>query len=83
MLTVALLQLVTSRRGIATLPTWAIQPYLDRDYVSQRRITKNGLQCRLYAAVRDTSANAAYMRDFLDIIRKVTLRDLEDIELFT
>src|SRR5438105_4156660 len=32
-LTVAMLQLVASRRGIATLPLWAAQNYLNRNYV--------------------------------------------------
>ncbi|HWV63857.1 MAG TPA: LysR family transcriptional regulator, partial [Oxalicibacterium sp.] len=49
-LTVAMLQLVASRRGIAALPLWAVQPYLNRNYVTARRITKDGLTGRLYAA---------------------------------
>ena len=81
MLTVAILQLVASRRGIATLPAWAIQPYLDRNYVATLPITKKGLQCKLYAAIRDTSAQSAYMKEFIETMRKVSIRDLEDIEL--
>lgn len=81
MLTVALLQLVASRRGIATLPAWAISPYLERNYVATRPITKNGLHCELYAAVRDSSAATAYMKDFVKTMRELTLRDFPEIEL--
>lgn len=51
-LTVAILQLVASRRGIAALPRWAVQPYLDRGYVTALPIGAKGLWGRLYAAVR-------------------------------
>lgn len=51
-LTVAILQLVASRRGIAALPRWAVQPYLDRGYVLALAIGSKGLRGKLYAAVR-------------------------------
>lgn len=35
-LTVAILQLVASRRGIAALPCWAVAAYLEKRYVSTR-----------------------------------------------
>src|SRR3989344_4528912 len=37
-LTVAMLQLVASGRGVAALPLWAVQSYLDRGYVTARPI---------------------------------------------
>lgn len=51
-LTIAILQLVASRRGIAALPRWAVQTYLDRGYVVARSIGEQGLWGKLYAAVR-------------------------------
>ena len=33
-LTVAMVQLVASRRGVAALPFWAVKPYLERGYVA-------------------------------------------------
>src|SRR5258708_8314247 len=42
-LTVAILQLVASRRGVAALPNWGIKNYVDYGYVIARRIGKNGL----------------------------------------
>ena len=49
-LTVAMLQLVASGRGVATLPLWAVQGYLDKGYVTARPIGQSGLTGRLYAA---------------------------------
>ena len=49
-LTVAILQLVASRRGVAALPNWGIRNYLDYEYVIARRIGKNGLWSNLYGA---------------------------------
>lgn len=81
MLTVAILQLVASRRGLTTLPAWTIQPFLDRKYISQRPITRNGLRCKLYAAVRESTARMAYMQDFIQTVRQLAQRDLKNIEL--
>ena len=53
-LTAAILQLVASRRGIAALPRWAVQTYLERGYVAARPIGAKGLHGKLYAAVRAT-----------------------------
>ncbi|WP_268605411.1 LysR substrate-binding domain-containing protein, partial [Escherichia coli] len=38
-LTVAILMLVATSRGIAVLPRWAVQTYLQRQYVTARPIT--------------------------------------------
>ncbi len=51
-LTIAILQLVASGRGIAALPRWAVQPYLERGYVVARPIGPKGLWGQLYGAVR-------------------------------
>jgi LysR family transcriptional regulator for metE and metH len=42
-LTIAILQLVASGRGIAALPIWAVQSYLDKGYVTARSIGAGGL----------------------------------------
>ena len=41
-LTIAMIQLVASRRGIATIPYWAALPYLEKGYVVARKVTKEG-----------------------------------------
>lgn len=80
-LTVAMLQLVASKRGIATLPLWAAQNYLNRNYVLGKRITPQGLTGRLYAACQPELIEKAYLADFVEIIRETSYLNLENIEL--
>jgi LysR family transcriptional regulator for metE and metH len=80
-LTVAMLQLVASRRGIATLPIWAAQNYLNRDYVLAKRITPDGLTGRLYAACLAEVSGKPYLADFVSTTRESCYLTLSDIEL--
>ncbi|GGI53165.1 LysR family transcriptional regulator [Oxalicibacterium solurbis] len=80
-LTVAMLQLVASRRGIAALPLWAVQPYLNRNYVTARRITKNGLTGRLYAASAPDISAKPYLGDFVEMTRESCYLNLDSVEL--
>ncbi len=68
-LTVAILQLVASGRGIAALPEWSVQPYLDRGYVVGRPLGPKGLRCELHAAMPQSLAGKSYMRDFIAEVR--------------
>ncbi|MEG9490471.1 LysR family transcriptional regulator [Mannheimia indoligenes] len=68
-LTIAIIQLVASRRGVAALPYWAVKPYLDRGYVVARKITQQGLYSNLYGAIRETDAALAYLDDFHDTVK--------------
>ena len=79
-LTVAILQLVASHRAVAALPGWAVQPYLDREYVLAKRIGKRGLWSQLYAATRADLAEAAYMQDFIATMKTISFATLEGIE---
>lgn len=69
-LTVAILQLVASRRGLAALPAWAVAPYLERGYVAARPIGKHGLWAELYVAVRAADATRAFVTDFIDTVKR-------------
>lgn len=68
-LTVAILQLVASGRGIAALPSWSVAPYLDRGYVLGKSLGSEGLHCELFAAIPDSLANKAYLQDFVRKVR--------------
>jgi len=68
-LTVAILQLVASGRGIAALPEWTVAEYLRRGYVVDKPLGPDGLRCELYGAMPDSLAGKAYMRDFIEQIR--------------
>ena len=80
-LTVAMLQLVASGRGVAALPLWAVKHYLDRGYVSQRSITAQGLTSRLYAVWPAQATGRNHLEDFVRIVRETTFVSLPDIEL--
>jgi LysR family transcriptional regulator for metE and metH len=75
-LTVAILQLVASRRGLAALPRWTVQSYLERDYVLAKPIGRKGLWSELYAATPEAMTASAYLLDFLDTVRSESFRNL-------
>ena len=80
-LTVAIIQLVASKRGVATLPYWAVLPYLERGYVVARKITDNSLQSELYAAVRESDVNTAFMQDFFHTVKSQSFSTLPGLSV--
>ena len=78
-LTVMMVQLVASGRGVAALPNWALHEYLERDYVAARPLGEKGLWCTLYAAMREDQKEADFMVDFLNTARDITFRNLTGI----
>ena len=64
-LTVMMMQLVASGRGVCCLPNWALHECNSKGYVSARRLGEKGLFSTLYAAVRTDMLDAAFMQDFL------------------
>lgn len=78
-LTVAILQLVASGRGIAALPAWTIEHYLARGYVVSRPIGRGGLHCELYAATSRAGAQAAYIQEFIALTRAQSLTQLKGV----
>ena len=80
-LTIAMIQLVASKRGIAALPFWAVKPYLDRGYVVARKITEQGLYSNLYAAYRETDADSAYLKDFYETVKEESLSTLPGLSV--
>jgi len=78
-LTVAILQLVASGRGIAALPAWSVGQYIERGYVVSRPIGASGLHCSLYAATTTAVAQAPYIKEFILLTRERSLTDLNGI----
>lgn len=68
-LTIAIVQLVASRRGIAALPYWTVMPYIEKGYIVSRQITENSLQSELYAAMRKEDQDKTYLENFCQIVR--------------
>jgi LysR family transcriptional regulator for metE and metH len=82
-LTVAILQLVASRRGVAALPNWAIRNYVDYDYVLARPIGEQGLWSDLFVSVPPALEKRAYVLDFVSVIREQCARTLDGIKLLS
>jgi LysR family transcriptional regulator for metE and metH len=80
-LTVAIMQLVASRRGIAALPNWGINSYVAHNYVIARRIGKKGLWSDLFATGSKDWISRPYVQDFVRIIRETCAEHLPEIKL--
>jgi LysR family transcriptional regulator for metE and metH len=82
-LTVAILQLVASRRGVAALPNWAIKNYVDYDYVTAKPIGEQGLWSDLFVSVPTALEQKAFVGDFVNVIRQQCARTLDGIKLLS
>jgi len=80
-LTVAVLQLVASRRGVAALPNWGVKNYVDHDYVLAKRIGRGGLWSELHATAAKALAQRPYFDDFVGIVRSTAQSGLTGIKL--
>jgi LysR family transcriptional regulator for metE and metH len=78
-LTVMMVALVASGRGLCTLPNWAADEYIDRNYVTARSLGKDGVFNTLYAAVREESLAAEFMREFVLLAKDLPFSTLKGI----
>lgn len=79
-LTVAIIQLVASRRGVAVLPSWTVAPYAQKGYVCTAQIGTSPLKSRLFAALRAEDAHLPYLEQFCRIIRDRSFALLPGLE---
>ena len=80
-LTIAIIQLVASRRGIAALPYWTVMPYLEKGYIVARTIGSPPLTSELYAGMRSDDAHKRYLDNFCQIIRERGFADLPGLSV--
>ena len=80
-LTIAIMQLVASRRGLAALPSWGIQSYVEHAYVIAKPIGTKGLWSELYAIGTNEMMTRPYAKDLARIIREVCARNLKGIKV--
>ncbi|MFF7708083.1 transcriptional regulator MetR [Pseudomonas sp. NPDC007930] len=78
-LTVMMMQLVASGRGVCGMPHWALHEYSARGYVKGKRLGEKGLFATLYAAVRSDMLEAPFMRDFLLTAKDTSFATLEGV----
>ncbi|WP_136254080.1 LysR family transcriptional regulator [Onishia niordana] len=79
-LTIMMMQLVASGRGVCALPSWALTEYLERDYVRGVALGEQGMWSTLFAAIREDSRDAPWMEDFLRTARETSFAVLEGIK---
>ncbi len=78
-LTLMIMQLVASHRGVAALPNWVVADYLAYHYVAARALGSDGMWATLYAALRADQLNSVFMQGFISIARETSFRTLKDI----
>ena len=78
-LTVMMLQLVASGRGVSCLPNWALHEYSSRGYVTAKKLGEKGLYATLYAGIRADMLDAPFMRDFLLTAKDTSFATLEGV----
>ncbi|RRW20375.1 LysR family transcriptional regulator [Stutzerimonas stutzeri] len=78
-LTVMMMQLVASGRGVCCLPNWALHEYSSRGYVTAKRLGDKGLFATLYAGIRADMLDSPFMRDFLLTAKDTSFATLEGV----
>lgn len=77
-LTVMMMALVASGRGVCSLPNWAATEYTERGSITTRRMGE-GVFNTLCAAVRDEAVDLPFMRDFLLMAKDTPFSSLQGI----
>lgn len=78
-LTVMMMQLVASGRGVCCLPNWALHEYSSRGYVTAKRLGDKGLHATLYAAIRSDMLEVPFVRDFLLTAKDISFATLAGV----
>lgn len=78
-LTIMILQLVASGRGVAALPNWVLTEYLDSQYITAKPLGLEGLWSTLYIAVRKDDRKLAFVDAFIERARQIAFAQLQGI----
>lgn len=70
-LTLMMLQLVDSGRGVCVLPRWLLDTQPEFDHLCRIRLGEEGLWSSLYAATDQAQHTLPHVQDFIDQIRQV------------
>ena len=79
-LTLMMVQLVASGRGICALPNWVLAEYAEKQLISVRSAGEKGIWPTLYAAVREEQVNTGYVQDFLTLAKAHCLKNLQGVK---
>ena len=79
-LTLMMVQLVASGRGLCALPNWVLAEYVALGLISVRPAGAQGIYATLYAAVRSTDLALPFVQDFLRLARTQCLQKLTGVK---
>ncbi len=78
-LTLMMVQLVASGRGVCALPNWVLAEYVSQGLISVRSAGAKGIWPTLYAAIRDEQVQAPFVQDFLQLAKAHCLKNLQGV----
>lgn len=78
-LTLMMVQLVASGRGVCALPNWVLAEYVEQGLISVRPAGKKGIWPTLYAAVREEQVSTPFVQDFLNLAKVHCLKNLQGV----
>ncbi len=64
-----MLQMVASGRGVAALPRWLVQEYVERHEVVSVQLGAHGLAKQIFLGVREADTAIDYVRAFMELAR--------------
>lgn len=79
-LTLMMLQLVASQRGVSALPNWALAEFLDKGHVAAVKLGEKGLWSTLYAAVRQEQTKQPYIAEFITTAKETCFATLSGVQ---
>lgn len=65
-----MVQMVASSRGVAALPRWLAQEYVQKMPVAAVRLGKQGIDKQIFLGVRESDLTTQYLRQFIEIARQ-------------
>ena len=80
-LTLMIVQLVASGRGVSSLPNWALKEYEDLGYIKSLKLGKMGVWSNLYFAMRKENANSVYVQEFIKLARELCFSTLDGVRM--
>lgn len=78
-LTLMMVQLVASGRGICALPNWVLAEYVGQGLISVRSAGAEGIWPTLYAAVREEQMQTPFVQEFLQLAKAHCLKHLRGV----
>jgi LysR family transcriptional regulator for metE and metH len=79
-LTLMMVQLAASGRGVCALPNWVLAEYAAQALIQVRSAGEKGIWPSLYAALREEQQSAPFVQDFLALARAHCLKNLQGVK---